>query len=212
MPGAPRRVSEKVWSIAWLEIAVVVIAAATVTYLIRPIRASQRLLASEAQAVGVLRAIGEIQSARASANEPPAFLPTAVEGLPAEWRAGFGTKSHRDPRHVDGLFAVGRRGGYYFVIYRVDADGKAVVEGDERGLHQEWWLAYAWPVDYGPQGRRVYAIDSSQRVRYWDNDLGRFTGLLVPPPAALVRSALPKDSPLRETMHGWERTLPWKSL
>lgn len=90
------------------------------------------------------------------------------------------------------------RNGYCFRIFLPGKDGVAVPEADGGGWKgcavaadqaESLWCAYAWPVDAGESGRRVFFIDQDGDVYGCDNAFGDYSGLRGGPGAGAARKA-----------------------
>ena len=90
-----------------------------------------------------------------------------------------------------------QRSGYCFCIFLPGKDGAPVAElaggGPDVGAidaarAETEWCVYAWPIEAGVTGQRVFLIDQSGDVRSTANDGGRYSGLDQRPAGDAVRS------------------------
>jgi hypothetical protein len=214
MPSRPLRRRAILGSLDLIVFLVACLAAAAVL-LAAPAGASERIRRGEQEATAVLLSIAAAQDAlTAEAESRPeetfGFMPQILPALPGPVRASF-------VRPLSELADAGApqagvyvHGGYCFILYLADRLGQPALEPQPGGVKPGFWIAYAWPLEYGVTGRRLFVLDSAGVLRYWDNDLGRYSGAGVAPSAALGRGADAKDHPLAHDVVGWERSLRWK--
>ena len=105
---------------------------------------------------------------------------------------------------------IATRYGYHFYLYLPGLAKEAIGEipGDPTNMPefanaQECkYVCYAWPVEYGKTGRRIFVIDQSGEVVVADNDGGRYSGSRKPG----VAVAYPAGTACFEESVGHNRT------
>ncbi len=159
----------------------------------RASQSSEEMMAHELRAMATLQAIQSTQQSFQDASGRPmsASLAELVHLCRAGRLPGRGEGQLAGlqplPEHPESVF---RDESYLYILYRAQVDGTP--QCDDNGasnLHSRFWIAYAWPDDYGVSGRRVFVMDSFGLIRSWDNFMKgepAFTGPGTLPPAHLA--------------------------
>ncbi|MFO1053282.1 MAG: hypothetical protein U1F36_13805 [Planctomycetota bacterium] len=157
---------------------------------------SIRLNANESHAIATLKGISSAQSQlQASAAIDEDGDEVGEYGFFGELAATKDLRGRRTaaapalrlaPPVLDASLGAIQRGcasrhGYLFRIYLPDAAGRALGEAEEGGaggaavdpqLAEQRWLAYAWPIENGITGKRVFAISDQGDVVSTRNEIG----------------------------------------
>jgi len=83
---------------------------------------------------------------------------------------------------------ITEKSGYYFVLY-------LPISRSQVAEHERRFVIYAWPVEYGKTGKRVFAVNQTGEVFFARNKNGEYSGLLTVPRADAASFASFDGSP-----------------
>jgi hypothetical protein len=160
---------------------------------------SARLAANESAAIATLRALSSAQAMLVESAAIDEDKDGAGEyGFLGELSGGRtlrGRRERLEPPVLSSAFAaleddgdgdaVVQRSGYWYQVWLPTRTGTAVTErANPSGavkVHpdaaERAWCAYAWPVEPGATGRRVFFVNQEGELLAFDNPGGHFGGL-----------------------------------
>jgi hypothetical protein len=112
-----------------------------------------------------------------------------------------------------------RKGGYYFVLYLAGKDkafcqlADAVKEGVN--VREETYVCYAFPVEYGKSGHRLFVVDCQGVIMHHPNPAGIWSGDSIPPPGLAYRSGKDPSTGSAEFVGQGDfggSALPWRTV
>ncbi|MEZ6194913.1 MAG: hypothetical protein R3F20_04165 [Planctomycetota bacterium] len=169
-----------------------------------PSRASRDIIARETGAVRLLRGLQAAQDDHAGRHGRAGFL----EALVGENHIGIDLI----PDDEDRPAAIARHEGYLVAVFLADLEGRGRGRATDDPIREDFWIAYAWPERFGVTGRRIFVVDSSGSIRYWENSLGTFDGPERIPSAHLAPAPPGVDYPLDRPRLGFLRSVEWTDV
>jgi hypothetical protein len=111
------------------------------------------------------------------------------------------------------------KSGCHFIIYLV-GKGKsfctmrdATEEGADR--REDDFVAYAWPVEYGKSGNRIFALNSEGQIMQNPNSDGLWSGENIPPPGLAYKDGRDTAKGSGKFVQGGDKggaTEPWAPI
>lgn len=160
----------------YLELIILMVLSSGVYLFYQASEASTALIRNEDQACVVLDAIAEAQQEYhlATQGSESQRFGTLDELMAQSGHAtdyfDVASELRRHLETSDRHGAVYANEAYCFAIYLCDAEGFEIVKSTVAdNVQADFWIAYAWPREYGRNGRRVFALDSFGVLRSWNN-------------------------------------------
>ncbi|MEE9392219.1 MAG: hypothetical protein V3W41_06915 [Planctomycetota bacterium] len=186
-----------------IEAVIVVLLAFAATFFWRSGGKSDRILRNEGNAIEDLRALVRVQTAYRNSHSRFGFLDELDESQTG-WRVYPRRRGESGPSAI--------RGGYCLALY-LSSDA-----GEEMGLvtgekpRDDFWIAYAWPLEFGLTGRRLFSIDLDGTLRAWENQLGTFDGPDRRPAAAMAPDTESRQYPFHRGNQGYLGKVRWRPV
>ncbi len=165
-------------------------------------------LAVEAWALARLGAIVRIENAHLKSGASPS-RPLFMEELAALEAWEEGTRGSGRATLEDGILVLN---GYCFRVSLADSLGEPHAQPPVKDatLNPRFWIVYAWPLEWGEPGRRIFVADSFGAVRSWEHAIPLFVGVTHPPDPWLAKPPSEKSYPFARKTRGWQKHLRWR--
>ncbi len=100
---------------------------------------------------------------------------------------------------------------YCFFVFLVDQQ-KTPVHTYRDQVRSDFFVAYAWPLNHGSKGRRVFVGSNGGEVRSWENPNGIIEGIHSAAPARLANPPPNTKWPLGGDRPKWYEGIIWRSV
>ncbi len=162
----------------------------------------------EAWAKERLAVIARIEKEHLESGRPP-VRPLFIDELLDSGRLDIPVFDDGHGRIEDGILLLN---GYCFRVSLTDSLGEPHDEPPVKDvtLNPRFWIAYAWPQEWGDPGRRIFVADSFGSLRSWGHAIPLFVGLAHPPDPWLAKPPSEKSYPFARKTRGWQKHLRWR--
>ncbi len=166
-------------------------------------------LAAEAWAKGQLATIARLEREHLESGRSP-MRPLFINELVDSGALETTVPGHGRGKVEDGILLLN---GYCFRVSLADSLGEPHAEAPVKDvtLNPRFWIAYAWPEEWGDPGRRLFVADSFGFLRSWEHAIPLFVGVTHPPDPWLAKPPNERSYPFARKTRGWQKHLRWRN-